>query len=197
MRNCEEVTPPGYWGSAAENIHVVDNFVSPDDLGKIMTYAESIRTWRSLDDVWDKRVHSFEMIQSNCEDVADFLKSLTDSVKKAISRILSAELTDVVPSIVRWRVGDHQAPHADKQEVDGSPNPYPENDIASLVYLNDDYEGGEIYFPNQGLSFKPSAGSLVFFPGDVNYLHGVTAVERGTRYTMPNFWSIRSICKFS
>jgi predicted 2-oxoglutarate/Fe(II)-dependent dioxygenase YbiX len=197
MRNCEEVTPPGYWGSGAENIHVVDNFVSPDDLYKIMTYAESIRTWGELDDAWDQRVHSFEMIHSNCEDVADFLKSLTDSIRESISEALYAELTEAAPSIVRWRVGDYQSPHADKQEVDGSPNRYPENDIASIVYLNDDYEGGDIYFPNQDLSLRPSAGSLVFFPGDVNYLHGVTAVKRGVRYTMPNFWSIRSICKFS
>lgn len=193
MRTCKEVTPPGYWGSSAEHVYVFDTFIDAEDLSKMITYAESIRSWRKLDDNWDDRVHSFEMIQESCADMAVFLKSKTNLVRDTISRTLNAELSEVVPSIVRWRIGDFQSPHADKQELDGSPNPYPENDIASLVYLNDDYEGGEIYFPNQDVQFRPVAGSLVFFPGDVNYRHGVTEVTKGVRYTMPNFWSIRSI----
>ena len=59
--------------------------------------------------------------------------------------------------------------------------------------INDDYGGGEIYFPKQNVKLKPSAGSLVFFPGDINYLHGVTEVTDGIRYTMPNFWSVIGI----
>lgn len=195
MRIYDELTPPGYWGSDKNNIHTIDFFISGFELERMYNYAKSINLWRQLDDNWNERVHSFEMLQQNDLNMANFLKSKTDLVRETISTILKVELSEVVPSIVRWRAGDHQPPHADKQEVDGSPNLYPENDIASLVYLNDDYEGGEIYFPNQNLQFKPAAGSLVFFPGDINYLHGVTTVEHGIRYTMPNFWSIK--CVFS
>ena len=190
VRIYDEVTPPGYWGSGAENIHVISNFVLGDDLKTILAYAGSINTWLHLDDNWNDRVHSFEMIQHCNLDMANFLKSKTDMVREVISHTLQVGLNKVVPSIVRWRVGNCQPPHADKQNVDGSPNSYPENDIASLVYINDDYEGGQIYFPNQNLQFKPASGSLVFFPGDINYLHGVTEVTKGIRYTMPNFWSI-------
>jgi hypothetical protein len=43
-------------------------------------------------------------------------------------------------------------------------------DLASLFYFNDEYEGGELYFPVQhGIEFQPKAGAAYFFPGDRHY----------------------------
>lgn len=193
MRRYEELTPPGYWGMSAENIHIIKNFVCTDDLNRLYEYASNIQKWRKLGDNWDNRVHIFSFIEEVDRAYAAHLKEITFQAKLVMQNTLKAGLDEQVPSIVRWRIGDGQAPHADKQLNDGSPNDYPNNDIASLIYINDDYDGGEIFFPNQDIKFKPEAGSLVFFPGDVNYLHGVTEVTQGIRYTMPNFWSITSI----
>jgi predicted 2-oxoglutarate/Fe(II)-dependent dioxygenase YbiX len=55
--------------------------------------------------------------------------------------------------------------------------------------LNDDYEGGEIYFPVQGHRLKPRTGMLVAFPGSEEAPHGVTAVVKGERFTMPAWYS--------
>jgi predicted 2-oxoglutarate/Fe(II)-dependent dioxygenase YbiX len=79
-------------------------------------------------------------------------------------------------------------PHRD----DRHPNPEdPHNTpwrfLASVIYLNDDYEGGEIYFPDQGMSIKPKHGQLIAFPGA--WWHGVTAVSNGLRYTSPAWYS--------
>lgn len=52
---------------------------------------------------------------------------------------------------------------------------------AVLLYLNDDYEGGELYFPQLDFSIKPPAGSLLTFPAIERWTHGVTPV-RGDRY---------------
>ena len=61
---------------------------------------------------------------------------------------------------------------------------------ASLLYLNDDYEGGEIYFPQHGyFEYKPKPGSIVFLEGSIDYMHGVKPVPQGTRYTITNFWT--------
>ena len=97
------------------------------------------------------------------------------------------------PNLVVWRVGNGQAPHADKETPDGVPNMYPENDIASLIYINDNYEGGEIYFPNQNIAIKPKEGQAIFFPGDKEYLHGVTTITAGERFTSPAFWQVKKI----
>jgi hypothetical protein len=51
----------------------------------------------------------------------------------------------------------------------------------AMYYLNDDFEGGELYFDKLGLSYKPVAGEMVIFP--YNLWHRVKTVENGDRYT--------------
>jgi hypothetical protein len=56
--------------------------------------------------------------------------------------------------------------------------------LSTVAYLNDDYVGGEIYFPNQGFIYKPRKFSAVFFPSaGTEYIHGINMVESGHRYT--------------
>jgi len=59
---------------------------------------------------------------------------------------------------------------------------------AVIIYLNDNYEGGEIYFTQHDVRLKPKAGSLITFPGTDDYLHGVATVQPGeTRYVISTF----------
>ena len=57
------------------------------------------------------------------------------------------------------------------------------NHIASVYYINDDYEGGEINFPDHNLNIKPKANSLIIFPGNENYVHEVRKIIDKDRYT--------------
>lgn len=51
-----------------------------------------------------------------------------------------------------------------------------------LLYLNDDYNGGEVYFTDLNIKFKPKAGqSLCFFS---EYMHEVLPVSGGYKYTV-------------
>lgn len=45
--------------------------------------------------------------------------------------------------------------------------------ISNLLYLNDNYIGGELYFPHHDLVIKPEAGMLVSFPGNWYNRHGI------------------------
>jgi hypothetical protein len=58
------------------------------------------------------------------------------------------------------------------------------NHLAGWVYLNDDYDGGELSFIHQDVSFKPQAGDLILFPGNIHYWYNV-APANGSRYIMP------------
>jgi Rps23 Pro-64 3,4-dihydroxylase Tpa1-like proline 4-hydroxylase len=62
--------------------------------------------------------------------------------------------------------------------------------LSVVMYLNDDYDGGEITFPHvgKGVSIKPSAGSIIFFPSMFVFVHEVSAVTSGTRYALPNWY---------
>jgi hypothetical protein len=56
-----------------------------------------------------------------------------------------------------------------------------------VLYLNDDYEGGEIYYPDLKIAIKPKIGSLVIHPGTPDYSHGVLPVSSGIRYSSTAF----------
>lgn len=56
--------------------------------------------------------------------------------------------------------------------------------VTVLLYLNDDYEGGEISFPAQGLTKKPSPGDLLIFPGNKAFKHVVAPIVSGHRYAL-------------
>ena len=55
----------------------------------------------------------------------------------------------------------------------------------SLIYLNDDYEGGEFY--TEELNIKPEVGMLTLFNGQITR-HGVKQVKNNNRYTLIFWW---------
>ena len=191
MINKKSIIPSGYYGNSKENIVIINNFISHDDIKKIKIFCSELNTFMSIPgDNWDNRVCNNSILREIAPDIEQILSTYQKKHKKIIEDFFNVELKDNVPSVVIWRQGDLQPPHADKENLDGSPNLYPENDIASLFYLNNEYAGGEIYFPTQGLQFKLNAGDAVFFPGDVNYQHGVTEITEGKRFTCPAFWNV-------
>lgn len=60
--------------------------------------------------------------------------------------------------------------------------------VSIIVYLNNDYEGGILYFPDQNIEIKPEPGMMVVFPGNLHFLHGVTKILNNTRYTV-SLWT--------
>jgi predicted 2-oxoglutarate/Fe(II)-dependent dioxygenase YbiX len=52
------------------------------------------------------------------------------------------------------------------------------------VYLNDDYEGGEVEFVNFGIKIKPQPGMLLLFPSTYPYAHIAHPVTSGVKYAI-------------
>ena len=63
------------------------------------------------------------------------------------------------------------------------------NDIATLIYLNEDYDGGQIYFPELNIYIKPQEGDLICFPDTPDFVHGVKPIKDGIRYTAPRWFT--------
>ena len=59
--------------------------------------------------------------------------------------------------------------------------------LSTVIYLNDDYEGGNINFPEVNVTIKPKSGSILLFPSNFVYAHEVQKIINGTRYCLPNF----------
>ena len=84
-------------------------------------------------------------------------------------------------TIQRLPAGTELKSHVDQ-------NTDPSIRYATIIYLNDDYNSGEIFFENLGVALKPKPRDLLFFPGDSKYEHGVKPVSYGpTRYVIVGF----------
>ena len=57
-------------------------------------------------------------------------------------------------------------------------------DVSFLFYLNDQYGGGELEFPDLGLTIKPKKGMMIAFPSYKDFAHKVHPVTWGHRYSL-------------
>jgi predicted 2-oxoglutarate/Fe(II)-dependent dioxygenase YbiX len=69
-------------------------------------------------------------------------------------------------------------------KIHGDHGPYYACTVSAVVYLNDDYDGGEIEFVRQGLTVKPRAGDIVMFPSNYVYEHASLEVRSGVKYSV-------------
>lgn len=56
--------------------------------------------------------------------------------------------------------------------------------VSIVAYLNDDYKGGELYFPRFDLTIKPEIGDVVLFPSTFIYEHSSQPMISGTKYAV-------------
>jgi predicted 2-oxoglutarate/Fe(II)-dependent dioxygenase YbiX len=126
----------------------------------------------------------------------EFGKYLKSSIDAAILAYING--SNKIPSeyIIRtayqmsdWKLNKSLAPHIDSIKYDHEDTQSPRSIINALLYLTDQYEGGEIVFPEINIAIKPKAGSVVVFDSDLQ--HGVNAVTSGVRKTLSaNLYSI-------
>lgn len=79
----------------------------------------------------------------------------------------------VNPQFTKYEQGHFIRVHTD----DGAAFPLRVGSV--VVYLTDDYLGGEISFPKFDLAIRPRAGTALIFPSD--YVHEVRKVEHGIK----------------
>ncbi|HBT4704925.1 TPA: 2OG-Fe(II) oxygenase [Klebsiella quasipneumoniae subsp. similipneumoniae] len=84
------------------------------------------------------------------------------------------------PQLAKYVPGSHIRAHND------TATEFSARCVSALLYLNDDYAGGELVFPRLGLSHTARTGDLLLFPSE--YLHAVYPVISGVRYCFVGFF---------
>ena len=208
------ITPSGFFGSDSKHIVEIENFMSAEELKELNDFIRNNTEWDITEthynedgvviydaSYWEDRVASSSTLSRVAPKIYSLIENLMNRLTEKVNEHFRVDAKPTTPSVVRWIPGNLQLPHADKElhkyeewgggpDVEGKPNDFPYFDIAGLFYLNNDYEGGELYFPEQNIQFKPKPGAAYFFPGDKNYVHGVTEIKNGERYTCPFFFTI-------
>jgi hypothetical protein len=80
-------------------------------------------------------------------------------------------------NVLKYQTGEEYKAHYDGGSASA-------RSISPILYLNDDYEGGEIEFVNFNVTIKPEKGMLVLFPGTYPYAHIAHPVTSGTKYAI-------------
>jgi hypothetical protein len=117
-----------------------------------------------------------------------------DITKKEISKTLQVRLGELISksdntlelagfgTLQRMQSGVELKAHTD-QHTD------PSIKYAAILYINDDYKDGTLFFKNKENSdLRPKPGTLLLFPGNEEYEHGVRFVGEGPiRYVTVGF----------
>lgn len=91
----------------------------------------------------------------------------------------------------KWEEGAYARKHSDNTDEHGNSGAFTRSRYAAFLYLNDDFEGGLLQFPDQEISLQPKVGMLAAFDGGFNNMHEVTLITKGVRYTIGSFWDDR------
>lgn len=178
-------------GIAQNKIIEIPKFLDVDTCSSLIKYIDSnsekwshfasyeYRLGKSLKPIDDLKLFSLP---------SNFINQLTQQIKDQISSVFLKDISLNTVHAQRFGPGGSGAVHSDNTNEDGSDSHYEINKYAAIIYLNDQYSGGEIYFPQHDLSVKPMAGSILLFPGGRENLHGVREITSGNRHTIISFW---------
>jgi predicted 2-oxoglutarate/Fe(II)-dependent dioxygenase YbiX len=179
-----------------KNVNIIDGFATEDELLKILGLCIDFTDW---DNTWQEyTTGETQTERPDCKERIDVSSRALSIVSATIGKRLSFLYE---PYLRKYPPGSYLKMHADAEGYyGGSPeplrnydpsNPMSEvlNECSSILYLNDSYEGGELYFEELDLLIKPKANQLVFFPSGAEFRHEVKPVTEGDRYTLASFYT--------
>jgi predicted 2-oxoglutarate/Fe(II)-dependent dioxygenase YbiX len=176
-----------------DDIVEINNFISKKESELIIKYFDSQpQKWMVFNDSFAECYGmplSFndKGLESNGLE-KNIFETINNRFKDIVEKTFNKKFNGVTYHAQKWDVGGMVDVHSDISDIDGNLNKNSTNKYTVILYLNDDYEGGELFFPQHNIVIKPSAGSIVTFPGDHTNIHGVNEVKNKTRYTIVSWW---------
>lgn len=178
-----------------DKVYIIENFVEKKDLEAILHYLNNAEV--SVD---ESGYSPFGVYTGNGgnQDLHIAFDNNYQKAKKIIQDSFECEVYDEgMTSIVELKTGDFMPVHWDHGSSQNKSvglktgAGHPTRDISSVLYYNDNYEGGEICFPNQNLVIKPKPGMFICFPAKDEFPHEVKKVISGLRWCSTAFWCIK------
>ena len=159
---------------------VIDIFEDQDGKGCTRTRHDVVRR--------DTQVNFNEYEETNFKDAKiaeEFFKSLGEGLDRYLKdlgldnifvdglwfkdMLVQRSRADSFESYSTWHAEVSNKQHSDRV-------------LTYVLYLNDDYEGGETQFMYQKHNVKPEKGKLVIFPAHFTHVHRGNMINEGTKY---------------
>jgi predicted 2-oxoglutarate/Fe(II)-dependent dioxygenase YbiX len=123
-----------------------------------------------------------------------------DCVRRFIDPFYAITVRDSEPlQLLHYGVGGHYIPHVDAETLykdDMGLDLWEktlDRDLSVVYFVNHGFTGGQLFFPALDLMIEPAAGTLVCFPADHHYIHGVKPVTAGRRYTLVTWLRVQGM----
>ncbi|GJL93919.1 MAG: hypothetical protein DHS20C05_03240 [Hyphococcus sp.] len=185
--------------AAPAGLLIVQNFLTSDQCAQIM---QECKAWKgesgkvlSSGDEGDIVSHEVDSRKVESISTEGFRINIEDLMRKAFTDFVSPHFEQPLawcekPVILRYPEGGEYYPHADAYNWNPDEKAWrrvTNRDYSLLIYLNEDYEGGQLEFKYLNYRIAPLQGLLVAFPSDWRYAHAALPVKRGKKHSIVSF----------
>jgi len=153
----------------SQGIYEIENFLTEDELCALLLSASPDGFIES---------HSGNVVKDLIPESLACVPNISD---RLLSYFENHQSHTQITNIRRLQDNQGMSAHTDG----GYPNSKQKIIFGIAIYLNDDFLGGEISYPDLGLSIKPQTCSMVIH--NAQLLHEVLPVTFGTRYSLTAF----------
>lgn len=176
---------------SSKDIYLIDGSVSSVFCDQVVDLVETYGDWdiaKTLGEVHLNAPREKSKRQNKLcttKDYPNIDKGLFNIFSHAIS-ILKKEYEELTLTadegygVLRYQKGDFYKNHIDRGVHGNTPN----RAISAILYLNENYEGGETYFHKQDISIRPKKGRVALFPSAYTHEHESKEVLSGTKYNV-------------
>jgi len=179
-------------------IAVVEGIIPETTISKMLAETEYVKSSGYNNDtkesnIDDYRTSSTFFAYAKYEYVTDYI---LDFLKEDLGHVYNRSMAESW-QLTKYEVGEYYKPHWDYflTDFETSDGKKLNRTGTFLIYLNDDFVGGETYFPKLDLTVEPKAGKCLYYtypggPGDpsadLTYHEGKPVIS-GTK-TIANLW---------
>lgn len=157
----------------SDGVYEFKDFLPEEIRIGLLKKAEVDKDWRTL--------YKGNTVKNMTSDLWSKMKIVYKNIETFFTNV---HLIDPSSNLRRLQFEEFMRPH-----VDGSGYKDPENNkkiaFGVAIYLNDNFEGGELIYPEIGLVVTPKAGSMIIH--DASLKHQVFPVCSGERYSITTF----------
>lgn len=195
---------------SAKNIKIIDNFMTKEEVDELIflcnSYSEESEIW------WYQKFpgpeytdNALGLYQEKCQDgLNQYHDGKNPLLYQYITRVTELIISDVGKRLVPIfhfnrhcvKENSYTPIHTDAGSKNMGITEYlnryhPTNiyepclsEYTAIIYLNDNYEGGNLYFPDYEIEVEHTPGQLVYFPSNAEYAHGVSEVKKNIRWNL-------------
>jgi predicted 2-oxoglutarate/Fe(II)-dependent dioxygenase YbiX len=182
-------------------IHLHENFLDDNRCTKIAYLAHSLPRVPSkvgggaVESKVVETMRKSSTIETSVEPfLHNLLLELNEAIKEKIEAVYSCDATGFYPpKLIEHKEGEYYRYHNDAQVLEQRDGmscwvKTLNRDISAVLYINDEFEGGNLHFPLKETIITPKKGMLVTFPSGHEYRHCVLPVTQGVRLSIVNWY---------